>query len=162
LINNVMKDAMKPGMKRDAGFTLIEVLVVLAILAVLAMVSYPTYAGYITKTRRIEGQIALIEAIQQQERFYTGHNTYIAFGSGSLDPQAKRFKWWSGSSARRSAYELRAGACPGQKLAQCVEVRAMPGTDQVDAGFRDAGCETLTLNSAGERMASGPLERCWP
>jgi type IV pilus assembly protein PilE len=153
-----MENAIKPA----PGFTLIEVLIVLAILALLAMVSYPTYAGYLTKTRRIEGQIALIEAILQQERFYTSHNTYIGFGADSLDPDEKRFKWWSGTSARRSAYELRARACPGQELAQCVEVRAMPGTANVDAGFKDADCETLTLNSAGERTASGAFERCWP
>lgn len=149
-------------MKRGTGFTLIEVLIVLAILAVLAGIAYPSYAGYITKTRRIEGQIALIEAIQQQERFYTNNNTYIAFSSDSTDPQEKRFKWWSGSSAQRSAYELRARACPGHGLVQCIEVQAMPGTEKVDAGFKDAECATLTLNSAGERMSSGPVEQCWP
>ena len=153
---------MKRSVQYSAGFTLAEVLVVVAIVAILAMVSYPSYAGYLTRTRRMEGQIALLEAIAQQERFYTSHNTYIAFGSDSQDPEEKRFKWWSGTSARHSAYELRARACPGQELAQCVEVRAMPGTDKVDVGFRDADCATLTLNSAGERMASGPLERCWP
>ena len=153
-----MQRAIKPG----AGFTLIEVLVVLAILALLAMVSYPSYAGYITRTRRIEGQMALIEAMLQQECFYTSHNTYSAFGWDAPAPGPARFKWFSGASAQRSAYELRARACPGQALAQCVEVQAMPGTGRVDAGFKDVDCATLTLNSAGERMASGPLERCWP
>lgn len=149
-------------MKHASGFTLIEVLIVLAILAVLTAIGYPNYAGYITHTRRIEGQIALIEALQQQERSYTNGNTYIAFSSASTDPQEKRFKWWSGGSARRSAYELRAHACPGHDLKQCVEVQAIPGTDKVDPGFRDAECEMLTLNSAGERASSGSLERCWP
>jgi type IV pilus assembly protein PilE len=170
-MKNEMKNAMKNGTKSalkskpefgELGFTLIEVLIVLAIVAVLAMISYPSYAGYLTRTRRIEGQIALLEAIQQQERFYTSHNTYIGFGSASTDPDEKRFKWWSGTSARHSAYELRARACAGQELAQCVEVQAMPGTANVDAGFKDADCEILTLNSAGERTASGGSERCWP
>ena len=149
-------------MKRDTGFTLIEVLIVLAILTVLAAIAYPSYAGYVTRTRRIEGQIALMETVQQQERFYTRNNTYAAFSSGSTDPQEKRFKWWSGSAAANSAYELRARACPGRELSQCVEVQAVPGTAKVDAGFKDADCETLSLNSAGERASSGPLERCWP
>lgn len=149
-------------MKRASGFTMIEVMIVLAILSVLAVIAYPAYAGYITKSRRIEGQIALIEALQQQERFYSAHNTYIAFSSASTDEEEKRFKWWSGLAAARSAYELRAYVCPGQALTQCVEVRATPGTDKVDARFRDAGCETLTLNSAGERGSSGTMEHCWP
>lgn len=149
-------------MKRANGFTLIEVMIVLAILAVLTAIAYPNYADYITRTRRIEGQIALIEAIQQQERFYTTNNTYAAFSSDSTDPQEKLFKWWSGSSARHSAYELHARACPGHDLSQCVEVQAVPGTDKVDPGFKDAECETLTLNGANERSSSGTLERCWP
>ena len=149
-------------MKRASGFTMIDVLIVLAIMAVLAVIAYPAYAGYITKSRRIEGQIALIEAMQQQERFYSAHNTYIAFSSASTDEEEKRFKWWSGAAAARSAYELRAYPCAGQALTQCVEVRATPGTDKVDARFRDGECETLTLNSAGERGSSGPMERCWP
>lgn len=149
-------------MKRGSGFTLIEVLTVLAILMVLAGIAYSSYAGYITKTRRIEGQVALSEAVQQQERYYTRNNTYLAFTSGSTDPQAARFKWWSGSAAASSAYELSARACPGRELTQCVEVQAAPGTAKVDARFRDPDCNTLTLNSAGERTSSGTLARCWP
>jgi type IV pilus assembly protein PilE len=149
-------------MKREGGFTLIDVLIVLAIVVVLAAIAYPSYAGFITKTRRIEGQIALIETVQQQERFYTRNNTYIAFSSDSSDEQEKRFKWFSGSAAPSSAYELSARACPGRELSQCVEVRATPGTQKVDANFRDADCQALTLNSAGERTASGPSARCWP
>ncbi|MDL2354854.1 MAG: type IV pilin protein [Pseudomonadota bacterium] len=149
-------------MKRRTGFTLIEVLIVLAIVAILSAIAYPAYAGYLTRTRRIEGQIALLEAVQQQELYFTRNNTYIAFSSGSTDPQAQRFKWWSGSAAAASAYELRAHACPGLELTQCVEVQATPGTAKVDARFKDADCATLTLNSAGEHAASGPLEHCWP
>jgi type IV pilus assembly protein PilE len=149
-------------MKRGSGFSLIELTIVMAIVLVLAAVAYPSYAGYVTRTRRIEGQIALMEAIQQQERFYTRNNTYIAFSSGSTDAEERRFKWWSGSAAATSAYELKAHACPGRELTECVEVQAMPGTAMVSASFKDADCETLTLNSAGEQSASGPLPRCWP
>lgn len=149
-------------MKRGRGFTLVEVSIVTAVLALLAAIAYPSYASYITKSRRIEGQIALIEAVQQQERFYTRYNTYAAFSSDSTGGQERRFRWWSGSVASRSAYELRARACPGADLTECVEVQAIPGTAKVDAGFRDADCQTLMLNSAGEHAASGPFGRCWP
>jgi len=144
------------------GFTLVEVLVVLVILAVLGAIAYPTYAGYVRKTRRIEGQVALVETMQQQERYYARHHRYMPFSSDSPDPLAGRFKWWSGAAAESSAYEIDAYACPGRGITECVEVRAQPGTVRVDAGFSDPECGTLTFNSAGEQASSGTLARCWP
>lgn len=149
-------------MKRAAGYTLVEIMIVLAIVGILASIAYPGYASYLARSRRIEGQLALMEIIQQQERFYTLHNTYVAFSAASTDPDAQRFRWWSGSDAAGSAYELRADACAGQDINECVEVKALPGTDRVDAKFRDAECGTLSLNSIGQRGPSGTPVRCWP
>src|SRR5205085_8168838 len=119
------------AMKVQRGFTLIEMLVVLLILSVLAGLAYPSYASHIARTRRIEGQIALIEALQQQERYHLQHNSYVEFSS-SADAGALGLRWWSGASAAASAYELDAHACAGQDIADCVEVRARPGTEKVD------------------------------
>jgi type IV pilus assembly protein PilE len=140
---------------------MIEMMVVLVILMVLGALAYPSYARYLVKTRRIEAQVAMIEALQQEERHYALHNSYIAFSADAL-PAAPRFKWWSGSVASGSAYELDAQACPDRQLSECVEVRARPGTSKVDARFQDAECGTLTINSAGEQRASGSSSRCWP
>jgi type IV pilus assembly protein PilE len=149
-------------MKR--GFTLIEMLVVLAILSILASVAYPSYTKYLVRTRRTEGQIALIEAMQQQERYHQQHNSYAAFSSGDNgdgNAEAQGFRWWSGASAAVSVYELDAHACAGQDLADCVEVRATPGTSKVDARFRDPECGALTLDSLGVHASEG-AGRCWP
>jgi type IV pilus assembly protein PilE len=140
---------------------MIEVMVVLVILMVLAVLAYPSYAGYILKTRRIEAQVAMIEALQLEERHYGLHNSYVAFSAAAL-PEQPRFKWWSGGAAASSAYELDAQACPDRQLSECIEVRARPGTARVDTRFQDAECGTLTLNSAGEHGASGSSSRCWP
>ena len=151
-------------MNAQRGFTLVEMLVVLGILAILAAVAYPSYAGHVTRTRRTEGQIALIEAMQQQERYQSQHNTYVAFSSEGADGDAQAFKWWSGHDAAGSAYELDAHACPDGPLEQCVEIRARPGTNKVDARFRDPDCGVLTLDSVGRQgaQAADPGVRCWP
>lgn len=148
-------------MRGARGFTMIEVMVVLVILMILGALAYPSYAGYMVKTRRIEAQVAMIEALQQEERHYAVHNSYIAFSADAL-PDQPRFKWWSGSAAAASAYELDAQACRDRQLSECIELRARPGTSKVDARFQDAECGTLTLNSAGEHGASGSSNRCWP
>jgi type IV pilus assembly protein PilE len=144
------------------GFSLVEMLVAMTIVGILASVAYPSYASYMTRARRVEGMVALIDAMQQQERYYTRHNRYIAFGADASEPDAKLFKWYSGSKAALSLYELRGQACPGQSIAQCVEVSAMPGSPRVDAKFRDLDCETLTLSSLGQQGASGKATNCWP
>jgi type IV pilus assembly protein PilE len=151
-------------MQARRGFTLIEMLVVLAILCILAATAYPSYTGYIVRTKRTEGQIALIEAMQQEQRYRLQHNTYAEYSSaddGADGAQAQGFRWWSGSTAAVSAYELDARACPGQDIAICVEIRARPGTDKVDSRFRDPDCGALTLDSIGVRAAQG-TGRCWP
>jgi len=153
-------------MHRQRGMTLIEVMIVLAIVLILATLAYPSYAGYVTKSRRIEGQVALLETMQQQERYFMRNNTYAAFSASTVEAGeggTPQFRPWSSASAQRSAYELEGRACAGQAVADCIEVRATPGTAQVDSRFRDPDCGTLTLDSVGRRGASGPsAATCWP
>jgi type IV pilus assembly protein PilE len=156
-----MMQPEEESMNMKRGFTLIEMLVVLVILSILAGIAYPSYAKHVVRTRRTEGQIALIEAMQQQERYYQQHNSYVAFTSAGGEAEAQGFRWWSGNSAAVSVYELDAHACPGRDLADCVEVRATPGTAKVDGRFRDPECGALTLDSFGVHASEG-TGRCWP
>lgn len=152
-----------PSGSTRVGFTLIEVMIVLVIVMILTLLAYPSYASYITKTRRMEGQLALIDTMQQQERYFMRNNSYLAFSAASTEPDARQFRAWSSASARRSAYELEGRACPGQAITDCVELRASPGTTQVDASFRDPACGVLTLDSTGRHGAGGASgEACWP
>jgi type IV pilus assembly protein PilE len=153
------------SMNMKRGFTLIEMLVVLVILSIVAGMAYPSYSRHVARARRTEGQIDLIETMQQQERYYQQHNSYIAFTSADADAAANAaaqgLRWWSGASAAVSVYELDAHACPGRDLADCVEVRATPGTAKVDSRFRDPECGALTLDSYGVHASEG-TGRCWP
>ncbi|MES2259649.1 MAG: type IV pilin protein [Pseudomonadota bacterium] len=148
-------------MRHSRGFVLIEALVTVLILSVLAAAAYPSFHRYVVRSKRVEAQAALLMLMQQQERYFTQNNSYIAFSSASTDEQERQFKWWSGVSAASSAYEVEGKACPGERIADCVQLVATPGTEQVDHLFRDEECEQLTLTSTGLRQASGPGTRCW-
>lgn len=145
------------------GFSMIELLIVLAVVAILAALAYPSYARQMVKARRVEAQLALVDAMQQQEQYRARRHTYVAFSSSEAgDEDARQFRWWMGDDPSASPYELDAYACPGQDIRACVELRARPGTERVDTGFSDPECGTLTFNSNGEQGASGESERCWP
>ena len=144
---------------RSTGFGLIEVLSVLAIIGILATVALPTYRQAVVQVRRSEGQSALLRSMQQQEQIYTQRTAYLAFSAGSTDPDARRFKWYSGESAATSAYEIEAEACPNMQLAECVLIRARPGTVRVNQSYRDQVCGTLWLDSFGKQGADA--ENCW-
>lgn len=149
-------------MKPYHAFTIIELMVVMAVILILAALTYPSYASHVVKAKRLEGQVALLDIMQAQERHYTQHHAYQPFSAGATEPDAQRFKWFSGAAANSSAYEMSAHACPEQPLSACVELRATPGTPRVDQSFRDPDCETLTLRNTGEQGAGGKKARCWP
>lgn len=149
-------------MSRRAGFTLVELLVVLAIVAILAAIAYPGYAQQVVKTRRVEAQLALVDTMQRQEQYRALHHTYVAFSSSSADGDARQFHWWLGAQPAASAYELEGRACEGQDISQCIELRAQPGTTNVDARFSDPECGVLSFDSAGTQGSSGAGQRCWP
>ena len=148
--------------RRARAFTLLEVLVVLAIVGILTAIALPAYSNYITQARRVEGQVALLLLMQQQERYFSQNNTYIAFSADANEPAARRFQWWSGNAAPTSAYELTGQPCEGQPIAACIELRATPGTLKVDRHFRDSACGVLSLGSDGVHRASGGAAHCWP
>lgn len=142
------------------GFSLIELLAALAIMSLLLALAVPAYHGHIVRAKRVQGQAALLRLMQQQERYYSQNNRYLAFSSAL---PAQQFPWWSGDGgAAGSAYEIEALACPGLAIGQCVLLRAMPGTSKVDAQFQDADCGVLSFSSTGQRGSSGPASHCWP
>jgi type IV pilus assembly protein PilE len=151
--------------RTDWGFTLVEMMIVMAIVVILAALAWPNYSRQTVRVKRVEGQVALVEAMQQQERFQSQHNRYVAFSSSATEDEAQAFHWWSGHDPASSAYELDAHACADAPLAECVEIRARPGTAKVDGRFRDPDCGTLTLDSLGRQgaePAAGTDVRCWP
>jgi type IV pilus assembly protein PilE len=63
-------------MKREKGFTLIELMVVIAILGILASIALPSYSQYIQRSKRSEGTSALAEYNSKMANYYLDNNNY--------------------------------------------------------------------------------------
>ncbi len=58
-------------------------MIVLVIIGILAAIAYPSYQSYSRQARRSDAQIALTQAANQQERFFTEFNWYAATLAGT-------------------------------------------------------------------------------
>jgi type IV pilus assembly protein PilE len=67
---------MKLGQNREAGFTLIEVMIVVVIIAVLGAVALPSYNDYILRSRLAEAYANLGDMAVKLEQYYQDNRTY--------------------------------------------------------------------------------------
>lgn len=130
------------------GFTLIEVMITLAIAAIIAMIAIPTYTRYLEKSRRTEGQTALLELASKMERYYTLNHTYVGATLSNVNmPCASESGYYTLSMNNLSASTYTLIALPA------------------GAQSSDSTCATLSITQAGVKSATGSasnlLQACW-
>jgi type IV pilus assembly protein PilE len=63
-------------MKRQSGFTLIELMIVVAIVGILAAIAVPQYTDYILRSQLVEAHTGLHDMRVRMEQFYQDNRTY--------------------------------------------------------------------------------------
>lgn len=142
------------GHVRQAGVTLIELIIVMVIVAILAAIAVPSYGRYVMRSQRADAKSALLALATAQEKFFAQCNTYATdvAGANSCDDLEVAFS----STSERGWYNLSIVA--GETTATTFMVRA----DAVAGGpqARDTACTWFTVTDRGVRAASGA--QCWP
>jgi type IV pilus assembly protein PilE len=148
-----------PPARAMRGITLIELMVVVVIVAILSTIAYPQYRNYIVRSNRTVGKSALADAAARQERRFSDFNAYTA-DMTQLNYAANPF------TTERNLYSVSVdaptAACP---VTSCFALTATA----IDPQKRDdPKCQTLTLNSKGQKGsthtgggANAAPDPCW-
>lgn len=147
-----------------AGFTLIEMMMVMAIIGIVAAIAYPAYTESVLKGRRAEARSALMNLLQQQERYLSQNGCYFTFAPGAATGTncagaAVPAPFQTKSSSRSNAHLLSAAACGALPVTQCIQLTAAPQPAAADPAYG-----SITLMSTGRKACTGTknaTNACW-
>ncbi|MGH8681478.1 MAG: type IV pilin protein [Burkholderiales bacterium] len=71
-------------MHRNAGFTLLEVMVVVVIIGILATIGYPAYTDYIRRGKIAEAISTLSDTRTKMEQFFLDNRTYVGSDAATM------------------------------------------------------------------------------
>ena len=118
-------------MRKNEGFTLIELMIVIAIIGILAAIAIPQFSAYRTRSYNSAAEADLRNAATAQEAYYVDKQTYVA------DPTAL------------------IGATYGFYTSANVSVGGNAGTQQYTmTSIHSSGNRTYTLTGPGGSITS--------
>ncbi|MDO4709646.1 MAG: type IV pilin protein [Pseudomonadota bacterium] len=136
------------GLKRQSGFTLIELMVVVVVIAILASIAIPSYERHLIKSRRNAGAACLLEMAQFAERYHTTKMSYSGLNDAALPNTACR-------SELSGHYTF---SFQGSPTATAYTLQAVPQGNQA---VKDTSCGTLRITHTGAKSASGGGSNCF-
>lgn len=141
---------MKRIIKKNKGFTLIELMITVAIVGILASVAFASYNNQAIKAHRTDAKNKLFEIMSREEKYMSENNTYVTdltqIGYSSSKPNSD------------NGYYTISAAANANGITDGVILTATPLGPQL----KDATCYSFILNSNGQKSTStGATSGCW-
>ena len=119
--------------KKNSGFTVMELMIVVVIVAILTALAYPSYIQYVRKAKRGEAQQLLMNWSINQEIWRSNNTAYATVDQLPVPIN--------------DHYDFDLSVAP---TATTYTLQAVAQDDQVNDVSRDGtACATLTLNQSG-------------
>jgi type IV pilus assembly protein PilE len=136
-------------MKRQSGFTLIELMITVAVIAVLSAIALPSYQQYAIRARLTDAFSALSSAQASAEQFWSSNRTYVGFQNANGFPvNSANFTYTMPVAATSSTYAIAAtGAGPVLGFAFTIDQNGNKATTAVPAGWTASA--TCWINKKG-------------
>lgn len=149
-------------MKRQVGFTLIELMISVVILGILASIAVPSYLNATRKSNRADAMTDLNDFAQRLQRCFTTNSTFLDT-SGAVNEKRcaveVTLRNADGVLSENRFYRIRASNVTA--VTYTLTAVAEPGSRQ--AG--DNLCQSFTLDQSGRRAAINNLgvdsPTCW-
>lgn len=142
--------------RKQAGFSLLEVLVVVAIIGVLASLALTSYQNSVRKARRADAKTVLMETAMFLERNYTEANRYDQDAAGNTIDNNALPNREAPIDGNTKFYDIQFLGTPGTHT---FTIQAVPKNTQV----KDTLCATLGIDETGAKSVtgSGTVNECW-
>ncbi len=125
--------------RRQAGFSLIELMVVVAVLGILASIAWPSYVEHVRTSRRAEAKSALQAASQCMERFNTSNQTFVG-GPARCPLPPSDFYNLSYANIGRNTFTVTAQPTSGQATDVCGQLGLNQAGAKTDQGATGGNC----------------------
>lgn len=143
---------MKPN--KQAGFTLMELLIAVAIIGILAGIAFPAYQGYTQKARRTDGKDALTQLAARQEQFYAKCMRYAATVAGNYGQDCSDADVGLGLSSKSPEGHYDISIPASATTTYTAQAKVASGSPQ---SSDEAKCQTMTINNFGQKTDTS----CW-
>ena len=148
----VLQSAHSDRQYRQAGFSLVELLVVLVIMGVISALALPGYTRYVQRGNRTEVMTALLEAQHFMERYYSANGQYLS-PANAVPMLPQRLQGIPSQGTVRYQLSVR------EATANSYLLQAVP-----EGSMADDVCGSLTINQTGLRgvlNSTNSVSECW-
>ncbi|MEM7083571.1 MAG: type IV pilin protein [Pseudomonadota bacterium] len=138
-------------MRKQGGFSLIELMITVVIIAIVTSIALPSYREHVQRTHRTDATAALLRVAAEQEKFYIANNTYTD-DLTDLDIDG----------TEEGLYTLTIDA--GADLVTTFTATASPKAGESQEN--DTKCSSFSIDASGNRTASDSgsgdsTDACW-